>query len=172
MAIERAILGVAGEFAVAAELCRRNLYAQLTLGHQKRIDLLVVSEAGRMCRIEVKAKQGPEWPNCLGISAPDSFLVFVDFANRMNDQRPDFYVLTAGEWRALVIARMEQYQAQHPDRRVEVTNDAVLVLLDEVGRSGHPYKGMGVYPEKIKAHREAWQKIARALGPESCQPVY
>ena len=141
MAIERAILGVAGEFAVAAELCRRNLYAQLTLGHQKRIDLLVVSGAGRMCRIEVKAKQGPEWPNCLGISAPDSFLVFVDFANRPDDQRPDFYVLTADEWRDLVIQEKERY--------------------DEVGCSA--YKGMGVRPEKIKAHQEAWQKIARAL---------
>ena len=32
MKIEKSILGVAGEFAVAAELCRRNIYAQLTLG--------------------------------------------------------------------------------------------------------------------------------------------
>jgi hypothetical protein len=161
MAIEKTILGVAGEFAVAAELCRRNLYAQLTLGHQKRIDLLVVSEA-RMCRIEVKAKQGREWPNCKGTFGKNSFLVFVDFANRPDDQRPDFYVLTADEWRGLVIAGMEEYQADHPDRRVEVTDDAVLVLHDEVGRYG-AYRGMGVRPEKIKAHQEAWQKIARAL---------
>jgi hypothetical protein len=32
MAIDKSILGVAGEFAVAAELCRWGMYAQLTLG--------------------------------------------------------------------------------------------------------------------------------------------
>ena len=43
MKIDKSILGVAGEFAVASELCKRNIYAQLTLGNQKRVDLLVFS---------------------------------------------------------------------------------------------------------------------------------
>jgi hypothetical protein len=34
-------LGLAAEFAVASELCRRWLFAQLTLGNKKRTDLLV-----------------------------------------------------------------------------------------------------------------------------------
>jgi hypothetical protein len=34
-------IGLAGEYAVAAELCRRGFYAQLTLGHHKKTDLLV-----------------------------------------------------------------------------------------------------------------------------------
>jgi hypothetical protein len=72
---DKAILGVAGEFAVAAELCRRNLYAQLTLGHQKRTDLLVFGQSGQMCRIEVKAKQGRDWPNCRGVSGAGVFIV-------------------------------------------------------------------------------------------------
>jgi hypothetical protein len=41
MLISRNTLGLAAEFAVASELCRRNVYAQLTLGHQKRTDLLI-----------------------------------------------------------------------------------------------------------------------------------
>lgn len=86
MAIDKSILGVAGEFAVAAELCRRGIYAQLTLGHRKRTDLLVVSETGRMYRIEVKAKQGRDWPNCRGISGQDSFLVFVDSAGKQDTE--------------------------------------------------------------------------------------
>ena len=32
---------MAGEYAVASELCRRGHYAQLTLGHHKKTDLLV-----------------------------------------------------------------------------------------------------------------------------------
>ena len=39
--IDKTILGVAGEYYVAAELGRRNVYAQLTLGNQKRVDLLI-----------------------------------------------------------------------------------------------------------------------------------
>jgi len=54
--ISKETLGVAGEFAVAAELCRRNIYAQPTFGHQKRMDLLAFA-GGKMLRIEVKAKQ-------------------------------------------------------------------------------------------------------------------
>lgn len=38
--IDRTLLGVAGEFSVATELCRRNIYAQPTFGNQKRVDLL------------------------------------------------------------------------------------------------------------------------------------
>jgi len=53
MIIDRSILGITGEFAVAAELCRRNIYAQLTLGNQKRIDLLTMSHTSKFLKIEV-----------------------------------------------------------------------------------------------------------------------
>jgi hypothetical protein len=49
--INKDILGLAGEFAVASELCRRNIYAQLTLGLRKRTDILVETEVG-MLRIQ------------------------------------------------------------------------------------------------------------------------
>ncbi|MGH9891741.1 MAG: hypothetical protein ACREA0_07125 [bacterium] len=42
---------------MAAELCRRNIYAQLTLGNRKRVDLLTLSKSGRFLKVEVKAKQ-------------------------------------------------------------------------------------------------------------------
>jgi hypothetical protein len=51
--ISKSALGLAAEFAVASELCRRNIYAQLTLGHQKRTDLLIFSEDDKLLRIEV-----------------------------------------------------------------------------------------------------------------------
>jgi hypothetical protein len=34
-------VGLAGEYAVASELCRRGHYAQLTLGSHKKTDILV-----------------------------------------------------------------------------------------------------------------------------------
>jgi len=163
MAIEKSVLGVAAEFAVAAELCRRGVYAQLTLGHRKRTDLLVETETGRMYRIEVKSKQGRDWPNCRGIGDKDSFLVFVDFAGKADTARPDFYVLTCKEWRDLAMANMAEYKAKHPDRRAEITDDNVVVLPDEVNRYGKPYKGMGVRLEHVQQHLDAWPKITNVV---------
>src|SRR5712692_3635123 len=99
MKVEKSILGIAGEFAVAAELCRRNVYAQLTLGNQKRVDLLTLSRSGIFLKIEVKAKQGPSWPSVKGLSPGEAFLVFVDFADRRDTDRPDFYILSSDDWR-------------------------------------------------------------------------
>jgi hypothetical protein len=158
--IDKATLGVAGEFAVAAELCRRNMYAQLTLGHQKRTDLLLVNDS-RMFRIEVKAKQCREWPSCRGISAPGSFLVFVDFAGKSDVERPDFYVLTVKEWRGFVVAAKKRYEAL--GCRVEITKDNVLRSLDEVNKYGQAYEGTGVKPEDIQQHREKWQKFSSVM---------
>ena len=158
--IDRSILGIAGEYAVAEELCRRNIYAQLTMGHQKRTDILVFGKAGAMHRIEVKAKQAKLWPNCRGIFAQDSFLVFVDYAGKQQEERPDFYILTAQEWFAVVKAERKRYLAKYPKRRAEVTKEGVLRLLDEVNARGQTYQGMGVKPEYIQDHRETWGKIA------------
>lgn len=97
----RDLLSLAGEFAVASELCKRRIYARLTLGLRKRVDLLVETKTG-MVRIQVKAKQGRDWPNCKGIFGENIFLVFVDYENKGLKQRPDFYVLTPSDWESLV----------------------------------------------------------------------
>ena len=41
--ISKEFLGLAGEYAVASELCKRGLYAQLTLGHHKSTNLKIAS---------------------------------------------------------------------------------------------------------------------------------
>jgi len=161
--IDKGILGVAGEFAVAAELCRRNIYAQPTFGHQKRLDLLAFGSGGEMLRLEVKAKQGRDWPNCRGIAGRGVFLVFVDFEGKAENERPDFYVLSSNDWRRVVEVASERYKAKHPDRRVRLTDDNVLVLPDEVNAQGKEYVGCGVRPEDIQPHKEKWEKIAQAL---------
>jgi hypothetical protein len=66
--MEKDILSLAGEYAVATEICRKGLYAQLTFGHKKRVDILVETETGFL-RVEVKAKQGRKWPACKGIKS-------------------------------------------------------------------------------------------------------
>jgi hypothetical protein len=167
MSIDKSILGVAGELAVASELCRRNVYAQPTFGHQKSMDLLAFvgssSSSSRLLRIEVKAKQGPEWPNCKGISGEDVFLVFVDFAGKSDTDRPDFYVLTSDEWRELVKAQLERCKQTNPDTKAFVTDDNQLIWPDQVGDSGKCYKGCGVKPQGIQIHKDAWHKITHSV---------
>ena len=102
MAISKECIGLAAEFSVASELCRRDIYAQLTLGNKKRTDILVMSELNHFIRIEVKAKQGTIWPNCKGIFGEDVFLVLVDYVNCDETERPDFYVLTSEDWLKLI----------------------------------------------------------------------
>jgi predicted AAA+ superfamily ATPase len=90
--LSRELLGLAGEYAVASELCRRGLYAQLTMGNHKQTDILV--ETGTvMMRIQVKAKQSTEWPAISGLYRAEDFLILVDFTGKSLIERPDFYVL-------------------------------------------------------------------------------
>jgi len=94
-------LGLAAEFAVASELCKRNVYAQLTLGLRKRTEILVEAERG-MLRIQVKGKQGIEWSGCKGKYGENIVLIFVDFENKDENERPDFYILTVADWERLL----------------------------------------------------------------------
>ena len=71
MEIPKETLGLAGEYAVASELCKRGIYAQLTLGNRKSVDLLLGRLARSSClRGEVTREaiheQGEE---CRGLGA-------------------------------------------------------------------------------------------------------
>jgi len=162
--ISRNTLGLAAEYAVASELCRRNVYAQLTLGYQKRTDLLIFGEGNRVVRIEVKGKQGREWPNCQGVYGENVFLVFVDFAGKGERERPDFYVLAVQDWVDFVDEQIARAKVERPEKRIEVDEHNVPVHITEVNAQGKPYRGMGVRPAKIKQHQEGWDKIVQAVG--------
>ncbi len=156
-------LGLAAEFAVASELCRRNLYAQLTLGHQKRTDILVFSEDGELTRIEVKSKQGREWPNCRGIFGSNIFLVFVDYHVKDLTSRPDFYILSVNDWRRVLNKRVEEITRKNPKKKITIDLENVSVFLDEINRYGKPYRGMSIRPSDLIRYKEKWEKIAKAV---------
>jgi hypothetical protein len=156
--IERDMLSIAAEFAVASELGRRNIYAQPTFGHLKKTDLLIMGKGGKVLRIEVKGKQEKQWPNCKGIPDDNSVMVLVDFAGKTDRDRPDFYVLTLDDWRAFVKSLMRK----HPDKRIEIDSENVPVWKTQV-KGGKPYKGTGINVTDVDQHKEKWEKIARLL---------
>jgi hypothetical protein len=162
MKIEKSILGVAGEFAVATELCRRNIYAQLTLGNQKRVDLLALSRDGVFVKIEAKAKQGPMWPNQKGLPPGHGFIVFVDFAGRDDGARPDFFVLSPDDWRAVAERHVAEYLKKHPDRTTHLDHENCPLFPEEINKHGKPYRGCSVRVTDVEPYREAWCKIIDA----------
>ena len=155
MAIEKQLLGLAAEYAVAAELCRRGLYAQLTLGLRKRTDLLLESVKS-MLRVQVKAKQGPTWPNCKGVHGPDIILVLADFRLKTNTDRPDFYVLNSLDWAHLVHSVLA---AQISAGEVRLDQQNVPIWVNQLNKSGKPYCGYGIKPSQVAQHQEKWDKI-------------
>lgn len=156
MKLEKDKLGLAAEFAVASELCRRNIYAQLTLGLRKRTDILIETEQG-MLRIQVKSKQGREWPGCKGISGEGIILVFVDYENKNDNDRPDFYILTVQDWedvleRELILTGKVKRNEVRIEKNIPIWTDG--------------YAGMSVLPSMIKQYKEKWDKFVGIIGTD------
>lgn len=167
MLISKSILGVTGEYYVAAELGKRNIFAQLTFGNQKKTDLLVFSENGKnIVKIEVKNKQGNQWPNVKGIEHGNSLIVFVDFQNLKETQRPDFYILNEENWRELIEKKKNEYEIKYPDRKVSIENNC-LIFENEISKYGKPYKGLSVKPKDIEQFKENWKAIVDVLSSKN-----
>jgi hypothetical protein len=152
MKLKRENLNMAGEYATASEICRRNFYAQITLGRLKRTDILVYNpNTGKELRIEVKAKQGKEWPGIKGINDNLTLLVFVDFQNKKDTERPDFYILNAKDWQEFL-------------KKFVTNNSKFQELIDgyiPLWKDG--YSGTSVRPHQISQYKERWNKLEKLL---------
>ena len=163
MAVSTECIGLAAEYAVASELCRRGIYAQLTFGNKKRTDILLMSENNQFITIEVKAKQGAAWPHCKGIYGSRVLLVFVDYANCSESERPDFYILTSKDWLVLVKERISVIQEKKPDKRIVIDKENVPVFVDEINKYGKPYRGISISSNMVQEHKEDWNKIIKMI---------
>ena len=151
MEIAKQTLGLAGEYAVASELCKRGIYAQLTLGNRKSTDLLLDVEDGGMLRVQVKSKQGNEWPACKGVACGNpEVLVFVDFHKKADHQRPDFYILTGEDWKNVID---ETGFLQRGEGRMKGNHFEY----------GDGFKGLNVNPRMVQNYLEKWDKITAML---------
>ncbi|MBI3988226.1 MAG: hypothetical protein HY347_01275 [candidate division NC10 bacterium] len=149
MKVSKETLSLAGEFAVASELCRRGVYCQLTLGNRKRTDLLIETDR-QLARVQVKSKQTAEWPQVAGIYRSNEFLVFVDFQGKDEGDRPDFYIASLKDWVALVTAEQHRYP--------EITVDAQHRITYSDG-----WSGLNVKPSMITRCRDRWDKILKKV---------
>jgi len=95
--LESTLVGVAGEYFVAAELSIRGYLASVTLRNSRGIDIIASSsDASRSITIQVKTSSGtvPKWmlaKKSESFSADNHFYVFVLL--RDVGSRPDFYIV-------------------------------------------------------------------------------
>ena len=165
MPIDRNTLSLAAEYAVASELCRRGIYAQLMFGNLKRTDLLVLTEDGNVARVEVKAKQKDNWPGCKGIGDQNSVIVFVDMQDKEAHDQPDFYILSYRNWKNLLRKKKRDYEESHPGKTMLVEN-GVPKYVDHITRSGKPYEGTTVSVRNVVKFKDKWEKIEKIVRNE------
>lgn len=144
--LSRELLGLSGEYAVASELCRRDFYAQLILGHHKQTDILIES-AEQMVRVQVKAKQSSEWPAVSGLYRQEDILVLVDYQKKAIEERPDFYILNLKDWQALIEEEKNRLQG--------------IIIDKSTWTITYPdgWKGLNIIQAKVNNCRERWDKI-------------
>jgi hypothetical protein len=151
-------VGLAGEYAVASELCRRGHYAQLTLGHHKKTDLLVEikSEASGLIfrRVSVKSKAGYAWPKVTGIWERGDVLIFVDFKGKQENKRPDFYVLDVEAWKKVVKLKLKQ--PKNKGSKMDKTNTLYWESWEENDKG---WRGCQVRAEELTNCKEEWKNV-------------
>lgn len=150
MSLATETIGLAGEYAVASELCRRGAYCQLTLGNRKRTDLLVDTE-DQLFRISVKAKTKKSWPRIKGIWRRDEMLVFVDYKDKEIETPPDYYVLDVRAWKK-VVARIKK---RMEDPRAEIDKENTLFWPASKGKKDG-WIGCEVLESDVAEFKDAW----------------
>ncbi|NME01809.1 hypothetical protein [Aeromonas sp. DNRA1] len=148
--VDKEAIGLAGEYAVASELCRRGVYCQLTLGNRKKTDLLVDADNG-LFRVSVKSKQKQSWPSVKGISQPGDLLVFVDYQEKEFSTPPDFYVLDVPSWKKL----LKRKQKKLNDPRAKIDKENTMYWPGEEGGK-NARTGCTISVSDIAEFKDAW----------------
>ncbi|WP_180104488.1 hypothetical protein [Acinetobacter sp. YH12108] len=141
-------IGLVGEYLVAAELCKCDIYAQLTLGNHKKTDLLIETENGAGC-VSVKTKRGNAWPKVKGIWKECDYIVFVDFKDKSINDIPDFYILTTEDWKEIIetIGSKKEGSFIDPNTNTLYWDDKEGYLLRE---------GCQISVSDVKKYKDKW----------------
>lgn len=148
------LVGVAGEYFVAAELSRLGLVASITLRNTKGIDILVSNpEGSRSISIQVKTshRSAKRWiltKSAEGYVGADLFYVFV--ALNEPRQQPTYHVVPSND-----VA--EQIKGSH------------RAWLASPNKSGGQHKDnpMRMFLDTENFYLDRWDLITRALGVDA-----
>ncbi len=150
--IEKSLLGLAGEYLVAGEICRRGFHAQITFGRWKNTDILAVNLVnGNTVLVEVKSKQGRKWPGIKGIKGERRVQILVDFKGKSLLERPGFYIIDEDFWRKYL------EKIKNELKEIIETEDRIIPVWPD------GWKGVSLRPEDVKEYRERWDILENKL---------
>jgi hypothetical protein len=155
---------------VLNELRLRNPHVQLNyLDGQRPSDLFVTTNSGNEVLIAVRSQQKGEWPPVKNILGKDrrvqqscKYIVLVDFEGKSLNDRPDCYVLTIDEWRAVVRLWVNRRRSQN--MQSDTTDPDSPDWPTQMRQDGDIQYGIIVKPEFVKRYRDEWCKILNFLG--------
>jgi hypothetical protein len=146
--LEKGIVGVAGEYFVAAELSRRGYVASITLRNTRGIDVLASSaDASRLVGIQVKCSQNKKksWPMHEKHERGASENLFFVFINLKGEgELPDFHIVPSKavadyirndhkQWSAAQNKQGGKHDAATKTRQFKDTENAYLDRWDVLG---------------------------------------
>jgi hypothetical protein len=154
MKIAQQFLHLAGEYRVCSELQKRGIFATVTYGRHKGVDIFAIDEGRSVAlRIEVKTSHPRQFVTGIGQKK-----------ERGNTDWPDFWVLTQMrqtgpndfEERFFVLSHKEIADAQ--SRR---NARYARRRLERTGERADPLKGVdNVKLDDVLPHENRWDKIA------------
>jgi hypothetical protein len=151
MALDKYHLSLAGEYRVASELLKRDIFATITFGNAKGADLYAIGPTRRTAIIEVKSSNSSKFVTGF----------YQKYRDEMRDH-PNFWVLYSmtdidtEEFYVLSHAEMAKAQGNrnYPGKTMTYAEHAVAVA-----------KGVdNVLAKDLQKFRSAWSKIAKYVG--------
>ncbi len=136
MILKKDFLGILGEYLVTTELISRNLYAQVTFGNMKKMDLLVNFQDENQNEffkiIEVKTKQDGNsfWFHGIPVIDKNRLVIFVDFNGKHFDERPNFYILNTDDVRKNLVKQVQEYITRMRNSTKKLTNISSIFIKD------------------------------------------
>ncbi len=157
--MSKQLLNMAAKHAVASELCRRQIRAELKfVGRGSKVTAPLFS--GGEVEFNVRAKMGRTWPSCKGVALPHQVLVLVDYQGCGDTDRPTFYILCADDWCIVLERRLDEIRRRSSDKRIRVTEQFVAEFPDEPVRStGQAWQGVDIRPDLVEEYHERWNTI-------------
>jgi hypothetical protein len=119
-----------------------------------------------MFRIQVKAKQGGQWPAVSGIHRRDDFLILVDFSGKAEGAPADFYILNLDDWEHIVAEELRK-----PEARVD-EQKRVTYIGEKDGQSYVDWRGVNLIPTRVVGFKEQWQKILSRIDPKKTEALF
>jgi formylmethanofuran dehydrogenase subunit D len=122
---------LASEYLMMSLLCRAGKDAYLSLGNKKGVDIIIKTDKGAICIVEVKGINGYNWPistNGSIIKSPNLFYAFVSFNKKITElmSMPDFWLIPSE-----LLAENNKHKTVDTKKTVNVTRKHIIENYNE-----------------------------------------